>query len=40
MALWGSVSAPAGIMLSRRPGKRKQWSDKETVTAIKQAPLV
>ena len=30
-----SVSAPAAITLSRRPSKRKQWSDEDMVTAIK-----
>ena len=29
-----NVSAPAAIMLSRRPNKRKQWSDEEMVAAI------
>ena len=30
-----SVSAPAAITLSRKPSKRKQWSDEEMVAAIK-----
>ena len=29
------MSAPAAITLSRRPSKRKQWSDKEIVAVVK-----
>ena len=30
-----SLSAPAAITLSRRPNKRKQWSDEEMVAAVR-----